>query len=171
MSIFTISPDFFQNVDKEEGVYFSDVLFVFTQRGNPYKVTKDKNGDVITIYSRIKENGDIIKTWLDLMTYKPSTFEKIDVDLSSIDCMETKFLTLCRATKGDNNLIVYSKQNIKNFECKDGKIDFDNIIISILDKDDAHIQLGKVEKMINNTYVNSQVAQAGSQIIASTNNK
>jgi len=169
MSTYTISPDFFQSVEKDEGVYFSEVLFVFTQRGNPFKVSRDKNGDIIDVYKNIKENADIIKTWLELMSYKPSTFEKIDIDLSEIECLETKFLTLCQQTKSENNLIVYSKQNIKKFECKNSKIVFDKTSISVLDKDDACLELSKITKIIGDTYINSQIAQGGSQIVDSNN--
>jgi hypothetical protein len=72
MAVYTISPDLLRNIEKDEGVYFTDILFVFAQRTNSFKVSKDKNGEVINSYLAIEENGETIKTWLDLMSFKPS---------------------------------------------------------------------------------------------------
>jgi len=168
MSIYTILPDFFSKVEKEEGVYFSDILFVFTQRGNSFKVTKDKKGEVISIYSSIKENADIIKSWLEMMSFKPSTFEKIDVDISGIDCMETKFVKICKETKGVNKLIVYTRQNIRKFKCENNILTYEGTDITVLDKDDAHIELSKTVNK-GDVIINSQVAKDGSQINKSKN--
>ncbi len=74
MSVYTISPDLLKNIDKDEGIYLTDILFVFTQRTNPFKVSKDKNGNVIDSYLSVERNVDVIKTWLDLMSFKPSPF-------------------------------------------------------------------------------------------------
>src|SRR6218665_1529756 len=156
MSIYTISPDFLSNVDKDEQNYLSNILFVFTNRNNSFKLTKDKKGDVISIYKSIQENADIIKIWLDLMSYTPAPFESIDVDISNIDCLETKFLKICKETKGFNNLIVYSVQNLTKFKCIGNKISFEGIDINILDRDEANSELNS---KTGHTFIsNSQVA-------------
>jgi hypothetical protein len=167
MSIYTISPDFLSSIDKDEQNYLSNILFVFTNRNNTYKLTKDKKGEVISIYKSIQQNADIIKVWLELMSYTPTPFENIDIDISSIECLETKFIKICKETKGFNNLIVYSTQNISKFNCIGKKINFEGIDINILDRDDANLELN-----INpgNIFIsNSQVANNGSTIKKSKN--
>lgn len=167
MSLYTISPDFLTNINKDEQVYLSNILFIFSNRNNSFKVTKDRNGEVISIYQAIQQNADIIKTWLEFMSFSPSTFEKIDVDISTITCMETKFVKICKETKANNNLIVYSTQNISKFNCLDKKIDYEGVSIKIFDRDDANVELNQ---NASNTYItNSQVANNGSKIIKSKN--
>lgn len=167
MSIYTITPDFLSSIDNEERNYLSNILFVFTNRNNTYKITKDKKGEVISIYKSIQQNADIIKVWLDLMSFTPTPFEKIDIDISNIDCLETKFMKMCKETKGFNNLIVYSSQNISKFNCTGKKITFEGIDINILDRDDANLELNQKS---GNVYIsNSQVADNGSIIKKSKN--
>jgi len=168
MAVFTISPDLLRNIDKCEGVYFSDILFVFTIRSNAFKVTKDKKGEVINCYQSIKQNGDLIKTWLDLMSFSPSPFESIDVDLDSISCEETKFLKICKETKSQNKLILYSQQNLKNHNCDNNIIMFEEKAIEVLDRDQARQAL-TISPKTGDTYINSQVAKNNSQINDSEN--
>lgn len=168
MSIYTITPDFFNSIEKEEKHYLTNILFIFTNRNNTFKVTKDRNGEVLSIYKSIIPNADIIKTWLELMSFGPSPFEKIDVDISSINCVETKFMKICKETNGFNNLIVYSAQNITKFDCVNKTINYEGININILDRDDANVELN-LTRINGDTYNNSQVANNGSQITKSKN--
>jgi hypothetical protein len=168
MSVFTITPDFFRNIQEDERNYFSNILFVFTNKTNEFKVSKDINGEILNIYKDIKENGEVIKTWLDLMSFTPSSFEKINVDISNIDCYDTKFLKLCKETRGFNNLIVYSLQNITKFKCEENKINFEETLISIYDRDTASIELNKNKSEIIKIK-KSQVALGGSTIKKSKN--
>ncbi|HZY36729.1 MAG TPA: hypothetical protein VFE53_08785 [Mucilaginibacter sp.] len=169
MSVYTISPDLLRNIEKEEGVYFTDILFVFTQRNNHFKVSRDKKGHVIDAYLKIVPNADIIKTWLDLMSFKPSTFEHIDVSFKDIDCEETKFFKLCKETKDQNKIIYYSAQNIKKYNCTDHLVYFEETAITVLDRDLAKQELNQSNKN-GDTYINSQVAKGNSNINKSTNN-
>lgn len=168
MSVYTISPDLLRNIEKEEGIYFSDILFVFSQKSNPYKVTKDKLGVVIDSYRAIEVNKEFIKTWLDLMSYKPSPFEDIDVDLTKIDCEESKFLKICKETKSQNKIIYYSKQNIKKHQIAENSILYEGTAILLLDRDEAIIELNQ-KNFTGDTYINSQVAKNNSQISDSKN--
>jgi hypothetical protein len=168
MAVYTISPDLLRNIEKDEGVYFTDILFIFTQRTNPFKVSKDKNGDVINSYLAIERNGETIKTWLDLMSFKPSPFELIDVDLSHIDCEETRFMKICKETKSQNKLILYTHQNLKEHFCEKDIVIFENVAIQVLDRDQARQELTVVADS-GDTYINSQVAKQNSQINRSRN--
>lgn len=167
MSVYTISPDLLRNIEKDEGIYFTDILFVFTQRSNPYKVSRDKNGEVINCYESIEENAFTIKTWLDLMSFKPSPFETIDIDISRIDCEEAKFLKLCKETKSQNKFILYSQQNLKKHDCEDRVVMFEDTAIMVYDRDLARQELCEVKS--GDTYINSQVAKDNSQIYKSKN--
>ncbi|KAF2327433.1 hypothetical protein [Flavobacterium nitrogenifigens] len=169
MAIFTISEDFLSNTH-EDLSYLSDILFVFSNKKNSFKVSKDINGEILQIYKSIPKNGEIIKTWLDLMSYTPSSFEKVDIDLSSINCLETKFIKLCKETKGFNNLIVYSVQNIKKHQLTGKAIVFEEVDINVFDRDEASIQLNiKCDNILN--IVKSQVAMGNSNITDSQNSK
>ena len=143
-------------------------MFVFTQRTNSFKVSKDTKGDIINSYLAIEKNGDTIKTWLDLMSFKPSPFEQITVDLSHIDCEETKFLKICKETKNQNKLIVYTQQNLNKHKCENSFVLFEETAIQILDRDEARNELLILPKS-GDTYINSQVAKNHSQIIESQN--
>lgn len=168
MSIFTVSPDLLENIEEDEKIYLREILFVFTNSGTQYKVAKDKKSEILDIYKSIQNNADFIKVWLELMSFQPARFEKIDVDLSSIDCSETKFLELCHATNNNKDLIVYSKQNLKKHICNNSLVEYKGNQIKILDKDDANLILNN--KQQSNTFIQSQVAMNGSQIIDSNNN-
>lgn len=169
MGVYTISPDLLRNIEKDEGVYFTDILFVFTQRANTFKIAKDRKGEVINCYQAIKTNGEIIKTWLDLMSFNPSPFEAIDIDLSGIDCEETKFIKICKETRSQNKLITYTHQNIKKHMCESGVITFESTAITVLDRDEARQELTVIPKA-GDTFINSQVAQNNSHITDSHNN-
>lgn len=162
--VYTILPDLLRNVKRTEGMYLTDILFVFSQKTNTFKVTRDINGDVLEIYKSIIENGEIIKTWLELMSYVPNSFEIINVDVSDIPEEETKFIKLCKETIGQNKIIVYSKQNIQNHTFKGPYIIFEDKAITVLDRDEAREELNYPPAGNNNTYINSQVAQNNSQI-------
>lgn len=168
MSVYTISPDLLRNIEKDEGIYFTDILFVFTQRNNPYKVSNDKKGDIINSYLAVDRNGETIKTWLDLMSFKPSPFELIEVDLSLIDCEETKFMKICKETKSQNKLIVYTQQNISKYSCENSVVIFEETAIQVLDRDEARGELALIQNP-GSVYINSQVALNNSQISKSQN--
>lgn len=167
MSVYTISPDFLENIEDDEKSYLSDILFIFSNRSNSHKIAKDKHGVILDVYKSIKKNPDIIKIWLDLMSFTPSGFEKIDVDIRDINCKEEMSITLCKETKGTNKLIVYSVQNIVNFECIDGFISYDGKVITVFDRDDAKMELNKKEPSISSIINHSQIA--GNDITKSTN--
>jgi hypothetical protein len=174
MVVYTISPDLLRNIEKEEGIYFTDILFVFSHKNNAFKAAKDKNGSVIDSYSAIEKNKEIIATWLHLMTCQPSTFEPIDVDLTNITCEETKFMKVCKETKNQNKLILYTQQNLMKHKCLNSIVVFEDTAIKILDRDEAKLELAVVSKKgdtynLGDTIQNSQVAKGNSQINKSEN--
>lgn len=167
MAIYTISPDLLENIEDNDIRYLSDILFVFSNKTNTYKVAQDKHGHIIDVYRSIKKNPDSIKIWLDYMTNSPTKFEKIDVDIQNLDSNEGKAIKLCKETKGSNKIIVYSIQNITLCECKDNKIQYEGKSLIVLDRDDAIAELNKKEGNTNINIAHSQVA--GGNIENSTN--
>jgi|GEM_PF-1191167 len=168
--VYTLSPDFLQNLEEEDSIFISDVLFHFINRENPLKIAKDKSGLVIDDYSKIAANNQHVKTWLDLMSFSPSPFSKVDVDLSPFDCLETKYLKLCRETGGFKKMIIYSLQNIKKYKCNNNSILFEDCIISLLDKENARYDVNTILNR-GDIIINSQVAKDNSQISDSENKK
>ena len=166
--VYTLSPDFIQNLEEEDSIFITDVLFQFSNRENPLKIAKDNSGSVIDDYSKIAAKNQQIKTWLDLMSFSPSPFSKVDVDLSSFDCHETKYLKLCRETNGLKKMIIYSLQNIKKHQCDNNSILFEGCKIDILDKENARYDVNTILKK-GDIIINSQVANNISQIIDSEN--
>ncbi|MCL3781387.1 hypothetical protein EMN47_13435 [Prolixibacteraceae bacterium JC049] len=135
--IYTISSDLLENIGSDELIYFSDLLMEFSNKSNSYKVTRDHKNLVIDKYTSISNNSEFIKVWLDLMTFTPSSFEKINVDLENIDCAETFFMELCKETIGNKNLVVYSHQNVRKVEVSDNKLVYNGITLNVLDRDMA----------------------------------
>jgi riboflavin synthase alpha subunit len=154
MGVYTVSPDLLRNIEKDDGIYLTDILFVFTQRANTFKIAKDRKGEVINCYQSIKANGEIIKT--------------IDVELDGLDCEETKFVKICKETQSQNKLITYTHQNLKKHSCRGGVVTFEGTDITVLDRDEAKQELTVVPKS-GDTFINSQVAQNNSRIVDSTN--
>ena len=170
MAIYTVSPDLLRNIEKGQEFYFTDILFVFAQKNNHFKVAKDKKGVVIDKYASIEENKESIATWLNFMACQPATFEPVEVDVSNLNCEETMFLKVCKETQNHNKLIYYSTQNIKKHNCKNNIITFENKAIQILDRDQARQELTPSLKSGDTNYISgSQVAMHGSNITESDN--
>jgi hypothetical protein len=165
----TISSDLLENIEKNELIYFSDLLMVFTNKSNDHKVARDKNNLVFVKYENIKENLEYVKLWLELMSFTPSSFEKIDVDLDGIECNESFFVELCKNTNGERKMIVYSLQNIKEFELNSNILEKDGVKIEILDRDSAKELVSKKIVVNGDIITNSQVAKENSRIIKSEN--
>ena len=165
----TISSDLLENIEKDELVYFSDLLMVFTNKSNSHKVAKDKNNLIFEKYENIEKNLEYIKLWLELMSFTPSSFEKIDVNLEGINCNEHFFVELCKNTIGERKMIVYSLQSIKKFELNSNTLEKDGIEIEVLDRDTAKELLSSKTIINGDIITNSQVAKQGSKIIKSEN--
>lgn len=162
----TISTDLLKNIGGDELVYFSDLLMVFAHKQNDHKVTQDHEGVVIDKYTAVTENLEYIATWLKLMSFSPSSFEKIniDVDQETKDCDESFFIELCKATKGEKNLVVYSMQNIDTVDLEDNKINCGGYTIDVLDRDAAKA-IVSVNTVIKGDFIkDSQVAKGKGKI-------
>lgn len=157
MNIFIISLDFLENIKPENLHYLSDILFIFTNTNNDYKVAVDSGNEIWSMYHKVENNAEYIKIWLDLLTYIPNCTETINVDLKSVENVEDKFLELCANIRGKRQMIVYSKQNISlEVDCNDN-VEYQGKKILLLDKEQARLILND-RNIINNNFINAQVA-------------
>ncbi len=139
MAVYTISPCLMRNIEQNELYLFRNVLFRFTS--GCHKVALDKDGEVLSIYSTIEQNQDIIQTWLRLMSYTPSRFETIPVSIIDIHDECSKFLYLCKSTKGQHKMIVDSIQKLDCVVEEDNYVVVDNEKVKVLDKNEAEGEL------------------------------
>ncbi len=135
MAVYTISPCLMRNMGQNELYFFRSILFPFVN--SCHKVALDQDGVVLSIYSAIEHNQDIIQTWLNLMSYTPSRFETIPVALNDIQDECSKFLYLCRYTKGQHKMIVDSIQKLNCVVGDDNCVVVENEKVKVLDKNEA----------------------------------
>lgn len=169
MPCYTILPDFIRKSIKQKK-YIADILMVFPQNTNPFKVAKDINGIVLEIYSKLSELSNDIACWFALMSYEPESFEPIDVNISNENDEETQFLKLCGATKCQQKIIVYSRECWENYNYfTQNTIIFEGTSITVLDRDEAHLELNQNNGSTIINAHNSMVA-SGSSHISNSNN-
>ncbi|EKE05978.1 MAG: hypothetical protein ACD_19C00135G0002 [uncultured bacterium] len=163
MSCYTVSHCILLNLDSGKK-YITDLLFVFTQETNPFKVAIDKDKKILDLYEKAGQSNQHVATWLNLMSLQPSNFEPINVDTSSAKNEEELFLLVCSNTKNQQKLFVYSHQNWTNF-----KYDTNNLIVyrgvpvQVLDRDEAINELHPSNQTSINAY-NSVLATSQSTI-------
>ena len=138
--------------------YITDLLMVFTQESNPYKIAVDKTKRILNIYEEIGQENEFFANWLALMSFQPANFEFINIDVENIVNDEELFLKVCSSTKSQQKLIVHSHECWETF-CYDGPsiIVYNHVPVRILDRDEA------IEDLKN---YNSSTIHAYSSIIA-----
>lgn len=141
MSTYTLCDCLLNHLDLDKK-YITDVLMVFPQQNNPFKISLDKSNKILNTYGSIAEKNDIVATWLNLMTMKPSSFETIDVDLSQEDDMDEIYLTVCSSTKSQQKTIVNSHERWKKHKYNSaGIIIFKDVPVLVYDRDEAILDL------------------------------
>jgi hypothetical protein len=143
----------------------TDLLMVFAQQTNPYKVALDKSDRIIGVYAKISESNEFAATWLNLMTMKPSSFERITVETDDVANMEELFLRVCSSTKSQQKLIVHSHENWKHYRYDQPTIIiYRDIQVRVYDRDEAIIELNRNDSAIVNAH-KSIIATNQSSII------
>lgn len=149
----TISLDFLENLELSDYRYFTDILFVFTNRHNDFKVAKDVNNEVLDLYKKVKKNSHLISCWLDMMSYSPTPFETVNIDIKNVSDIEEKFLKLCKHTRGNKFMLVYSLQNLSAQLDTNNCIIYNHTLIKALDKEEC-IQFLNAPRQIIYTTIN-----------------
>lgn len=161
MAIYTISPNTLREIDEKSLFYYRSLLFKFIS--GAHKVAVDRDGHAIDIYSSIEQNRDIIQSWLNLMSYSPSRFESIPVNIRYLDDEERKFLSLCKATKGQHKMIVSSRQSVRcQVDCNNFT-EFEGEMIEILNREEAISEIEGTQASISisgNIFANGNVSNS-----------
>ena len=164
MAVYTVSLNLFENLQSADLSYLACILFCFTNEENPAKLAVDNKHIILSRYKDFSRHGDIIRTWIDMLSNLPSSIEKIDVDLEGLADLEQMCLALCSRTNGSKQMIVYSMASLKTDIDDDNCVNYNGHRIKILDRDEAKRALN--EHIVYNIS-NSQVA--GGDIKKSTN--
>ena len=125
------------NTDSRKKEIKSDLLGVFHQSNNPHKVVIDRAGKIIDIYDKIACDPGVFY-WLQIMGDFPSSWEPIDVEgIENFANVEEIFMKVCSQT-ADKLLITYSHNSwTKDFYCVDRYIQFENLLLRVLDREEA----------------------------------
>ncbi len=150
--------------------YITDLLMVFTQESNPFKVALDKSNRIIDLYETAGQTNEYVANWLSLMSFQPSNFEPINIDVSSATNNEEIFLKVCSKTNSQQKLIVHSHEGWQNFSYQADKVIFyDSKPIRVFDRDEAIHELNPVSASSITAY-GSVIAANQSTITDSKNN-
>lgn len=169
MASYTLCDCILSNIELDKK-YITDLLMVFTQQTNPFKVAIDKSGCIIDRYEKIAGKSEIISTWLFLMTMKPSSFETINIDVSHIEDDDEVFLEVCSSTKNQQKTFVNSHERWRNVKyISPNKLDYDNKLIFVYDRDEAIHELHQPNSTMTINALNSTLAIDGSTIEDSKN--
>jgi len=139
MAIYTVSLNFLENLKPNEMSYLGCILYCFTNDQHPDKLAVDKNRVILDKYiDAVDERfADIVKSWVDMLSYIPSSMEKIDIDLRCFTNKEEMCLALCSGINGTKQMIVYSMAALKTDIDDDNSVSYNGHRIKILDRDEA----------------------------------
>lgn len=169
MSIYTISANFFEQLQKADHSYLGSILFRFTNNQNQHKIALDTDGVIAAQYREITQNkscADIVKTWLELISNIPSSVEKNVVHFTNDMTPEDMCIEVCSKTNGPKNLIIYSSGSFSRRLAEDGTFLNSGSRITAIEKDDAQVQLNER----GNTFNITGSIVAGNDINNSQNN-
>lgn len=137
MASYTLSNCILMNLDAGKK-YITDLLMVFTQESNPFKVALDKSDRIMNMYEKEGNKNEYVASWLSLMSYQPSNFETINIDTNAASNDEEVFLSVCSQTKSQQKLIVHSHEGWQNYNYNANKIIvYNNKPIHVFDRDEA----------------------------------
>ena len=144
---YTVSSCFLENADIYD---ITGVLDELSNKVKGHQIAKDENGEIIDIYKKVKSKhyNDLILGWLTKLTICPSSLKSIDIDLSKMECVKGKFLTLCKET-ADKTLIVNSRDDFAKYGIEGQTISFNSSSIKVLNKKEAKEELNKSNVIYN----------------------
>ena len=167
-SVYTLSANFFEQLEQHDFNYLCSILFRFANSQNPYKIAVDSKSLVILKYQEITQDkfcADIIRIWIDMLANTPTKMQRYDIDLSKVTNPEDMCIELCSKINGRRILIIHSANTFYKAIDATNSIMHNGKVINIIDKDEAQFELN------NNTnlnVINSIVA--GNTVSNSTNN-
>lgn len=167
-SVYTLSANFFEQLEQHDYSFLCSILFRFTNPQNPHKIAVDSESLVILKYQEITQNkfcADIIRTWMEMLANIPTSMQRYNIDLSKVTNPEDMCIELCSKINGRKILIIHSANTFCKAIDDNNSIMHDGKVINIIDKDKAQSELN------NNTILNvSNSIIAGNNVSDSTNN-
>lgn len=155
MAIYTLSMNFIDGVSDNHS-HLHNVFLKFPNPDCEHKAAMDKSKRLFNIYvNASKKNVDLLR-WLEWMSHTAGTyFEIIDVSIPEETPEEEIYLMVAAATKAYKNIIVGNHQCWQNFDYINGcnKILYKDKEITVLDREEAYVELNKSNKIINNITV------------------
>lgn len=76
MGVYVILPCLLEKITAK--IYLTEILFQFPHQ-NSLKVGIDSQNRIVEKYSEIAQNNPAIASWLQIMSYEPTSFERIDI--------------------------------------------------------------------------------------------
>lgn len=166
MATYTLSLNFFENLQQDEISYIGDIIYCFTNSMNTAKIAVDKDNVILEKYKEINKFPEFINSWLNFISFKSSAcVERCNIDISAIHDSDEMCLALCGAINGCRKLIVYSASSFSKNIDENGCIEYNGTNISVIDKDEATIE---INKHVNNIYISNSIV-AGNNVEKSKN--
>lgn len=160
MGVYVILPCLLEKITAK--IYLTEILFQFPQQ-NSLKVGIDSQNKIVEKYSEIAQNNPAIASWLQIMSYEPTSFERIDIpgdydDFNQVDL----YLKVCKHVAQQKKAIVFSHQTLSMFKYINNEIYYEDCNIIIYDKDEAIKELKPYNEHI--TINKSIIATGGSSL-------
>lgn len=142
-TIFTVSLNFLEKLKRGEEHFLNDILFEIINTRNSFKVAVDNNGLIITKYESVTNNRDIIKTWIEMLSYNESSIETVNVDLNGLEDKDEVCLALCSNTNGAKQLIIHSNSSWNGNIDEENNVMYNGKKVRLFDKEEASDELNK----------------------------
>lgn len=167
MPLYTISPCMDQCCTKNYlKPYYTNIFLKFTQN-NSLKVAIDNNKVIEKIYKKIASKNPFFYDWLNLMSYDPNYFEKIDIEINDSMNEEEIFFYLSKHIQGKKNIIVFTRQ--KDFTyityIDSNIVNYQGVEINIFDKDEAIFELDESKVSISGSVIATDKAKISNACI------
>ena len=160
MACYTISECVLLSIGEDgQDDIITDLLNVVLQKGNSHQIAIDKCGTIKNKYTEIAQTYEFrikvaIINWLEWMAKRDRKWEYVDIE----DASDNIFLEVCCKT-ADKKLIVYSENKWNNGKSTDRPYSHKGILITILNKDEAILELQpKTINAINSIVVTDGIA-------------
>lgn len=148
MGVYILTPCLLENIENKR--YLTEVLYKFIHE-NLLKVGLDSCNKIIEKYYKIASVDPGIASWLAVMSYNPSAFEKVNIPSGYPDADDIElYVKVSTHVLPQKRIIVKSHQTLCNFNYTDGNyIEYGGHKIKIFDRDEAIEELSEKQYNIN----------------------
>lgn len=166
MPIYTLTSNLIHNVTPSDTNLFGSLFYVFINEKSGYKLAIDNNKHLLNFYAQVQIKDDKIKhhyfEWLSLLSEtidKVCEFVNVQIDENDKD---GAFLDVASSINGNRKMIVYSRNANCPYECDENNaVEHNGKKISVLDKDEATIEINQKNEVNITTYGDNSPAVVG----------